>query len=168
MAILDAVLQRWNHWILQALEQTLFDLTEEYPGKAFKWAAADQDVINRYMGQHYNDECDDVVGRDNNCSNSPIDLIPCDWACDWNSCRFAKSDAMPPQCSTCQNIDRCRVFHFLTGAYNSKALDSWSGDETLNWNFYNQLDSLQVLDQFVQRISERRRESSTGLSSAQY
>jgi hypothetical protein len=147
--------------IVQAFEQTLFDLTEEYPASKSKmraWAAADQDVINRYLGKQYNDECD--VDREN-CT-SPIDLIPCDWGCDWNSCGHAKSNSMPPRCSTCQNIDRCRAFHFLTRTYNEKALDSWS--EKLSWKYYNQLDSLQVLDKFVQRLSGRN--ESAALSSA--
>ena len=34
---------------------------------------ADQDVVNRYYAEHHDD--------------GSVDLIPCDWSCDFNSCQ---------------------------------------------------------------------------------
>jgi hypothetical protein len=144
---------------VDVLTQSLVRLTTEYPASNFRWSAADQDVINRYLADFYPAECDDGTKNDFNssllsrCSSSPIDLIPCDWSCDFNSCGMGKP-IRPPQCNNCPNITRCRAFHFLRKSYSSRNIKKWL-PRSDRWGFYNRMDSMEVLGHFVQRLANR-------------
>jgi hypothetical protein len=126
-----------------ALSQTLVEMNLEYPGLQSP-VAADQDVVNRYLAKHYNDTCD--TGGEN--CNKGVDLIPCEWSCDWISCRGKQT-----RCSNCPN--HCRAYHFL---YKSYKKHKHFGRKELNWDYYHEPTPLDVLlSIFVPRIKNNTR-----------
>jgi hypothetical protein len=96
------------------------NMTRQYPGKVL--SVADQDVVNRYYAEHHDD--------------GSVDLIPCDWACDFHSCRRKQAP-----CSNCLNATKCRGYHFLATRFkNYTKMES----KELNWDYYN--DSFEPFD----------------------
>jgi hypothetical protein len=78
-------------------------MTTEYPHAVYP--TSDQDIYNRVFATHENE-----MGN-----------IPCQWHCDYNSCRKG-----PTQCFNCPEVDKenggteqCQAYHFDNHAYSS-------------------------------------------------
>ena len=80
-----------------------FQMTTEYPEAWY--LTADQDIYNRILAD--NEEL--------------VDMIPCQWHCDYNSCKRGYDG----HCSNCYDIGRsddpekryCQTFHYVSGSY---------------------------------------------------
>ena len=137
--------------VVEDLTQSLINMMNENHDSGTMIVALDQDVINRHLAEHLPGNCTDNANR--NCTSSHVDLIPCEWSCDWNSCGGGKRPIHPhPQCQNCHNVSRCRSFHFLAKGFQ-KETNGWQEHDS--WHFYDSLDSRQVLEQFEVRLEER-------------
>lgn len=141
------------------LAESLDRIVKEYPElDNFRWSAADQDAINRYLADYLPAECDGT--RDDSlkqCIDAPVHLIPCEWSCDWHSCgkgvgsRGDGNLAMP--CENCPQ--KCKAFHFLKRSYTKKRIIKKWEPVTERWGYYDHMSSLTLLAEFVDRINSR-------------
>jgi hypothetical protein len=93
----------WTNDLMDMYINTTALMTKEYPEAVY--LTADQDIYNRILGDH-----EDMV-----------DMIPCEWHCDYNSCKRGDTGT----CSNCPNIGistdpekrYCNAFHYVSGTY---------------------------------------------------
>jgi hypothetical protein len=104
----------------ELLAEAMHNMTRQYP-RMVLWVA-DQDVVNRYYAEHHDD--------------GSVDLIPCDWSCDFNSCQKKQAP-----CSNCLNATKCRGYHFLSKGFEHHTK---MGREEWNWDYY--YDSFEPFD----------------------
>lgn len=110
----------------ELFETAATEMKLEYPD--IKFAVADQNVVNRVYAHH----------------KESVDLIPCEWSCDWISCN--KTVGICKNCPT----GICRSYHFNARTYTKHA--SMPKPEW-NWDYYHDLDSKFVLlSSFLPRV----------------
>lgn len=137
-----------KQWYIDILEQTMTNITTDYPG--FVFGMADQGIFNRVLADH----------------PEYVNEIPCDWQCDFQSCfrkNRKRSNARNGwNCYNCPQVmggnkkdhsrgkqQICKAFHFL---FNSSATYVPLSNRTLSWLHYSSLNATEVLQDYVQRV----------------
>eukprot|EP00977_Amphora_coffeiformis_P019793 scaffold7453_cov177-Amphora_coffeaeformis.AAC.11 len=139
----------WTNDLMEIYFDATARMTTEYPKDIY--LTADQDIYNRILADR-----EDL-----------IDFSPCQWHCDFNSCK--RGDG--PGCSNCPAIGKsenpeegyCQTFHFVSGSYKFRKnyLEEQTGkvappdagitDYTTLWH----LNPLQTLiDSFLPRVTQ--------------
>lgn len=124
-----------NTTFTSGLSKAVADIMRLHPGFT-GGVAADQDGLNMWYAT----------------SSEEIDLIPCEWHCDMNSCRRSDWLANGPNCSNCaisQTEGQCKGAHFLSQAYT---VNIDLGRPEWNWNYYYGLNSVALARQYASRV----------------
>lgn len=115
-----------QQYLFQMMEDSAQAIMTDYP--TFLSGVADQDVVNRLFADN-----PDIV-----------QLIPCEWQCDRNSCRKAKNNFT--SCTNCPTAVECFGFHFLAKSYKKHVP---LGKANLAWNHYATMNSTRLVEDVV-------------------